>query len=474
VSHLSPVPSDPDELEAWLATVMGGSADRSFAERSNPEVSLPAPLTSPAVLTVKVALTDTEPPVWRRLRLPGDLKLDAVHDVLQEAMGWTDSHLHRFFAGPSFEDPYFVTEDDLEEGEEGTPEHQARLDQVLREPGDRIRYEYDFGDGWEHDVRLEELAPLVEDDRPRCLAGRRACPPEDVGGVPGFQALLAWHDAGRIAEALPDGFTSLEHALDWIPPDWDPAAFDADDVDLRLQAQHAAGDVLRRVRPEAFESFGRLGVGQEQIATWLDKAGRVPALTDSDLDDLTGPWRTLLAVIGGGVQLSKAGWLPAEQVAELCTALDINPVLAGKANRESNVRSLAGFRKVATQVGLLHKSKGVLAPTLKGIELGDDPAGLWAHIAQRMPVGRGEIAKDAGWFTLAALAGGVDQREVYDEVHRLLVDAGWQAGGQDIDRWSTPPLVWPTLDCLLGTRRMEIKRSPSWLQAAAAAALLTS
>ena len=474
MSHLTPVPSDPEQLKAWLATLGQDRISEILDARRNRPVTLPEGPSTPVRLTVKVTLNGTKPPVWRRLSLPGRITLDRLHDVLQESMGWTDSHLHRFYNGRLFDDPYFVTEYDLEEGDEGTPEDDVHLDQLLQEPGDRIRYEYDFGDGWEHDVRLEKVEPLGQDDRPICLAGARACPPEDVGGIGGFHELLTWHRAGRPAEALPPVFESPEDALGWIPLDWDPDAFDAADVDMHLVAQHQAAGVLERVRPEAMDSFLRLMQEQGQLAAWLGTAGRAD-LADNDLVDLAGPYRVLLQVIGGGVPLSKAGWLPAEYVAELCSALEIDPILAGKANRESNVKPLASFRKAVQQLGLLHTQQGLLTPTIKGIELRDDPAGLWKHIASRMPIGRSDLKKDAGWFALAALAGGVGQRGVYDATHALLVDAGWEEeSGEPIEYWATPPLVWPTLDCLLGTRRMDMRPDPAWLPAAAAYVVLTA
>lgn len=472
VSHLTPVPSDPEQLRAWLATLGQDRLSEILDARCNRPVTLPEGPSAPVRLTVQVTLNGTKPPVWRRLTIPGRITLDRLHDVLQESMGWTDSHLHRFYNGRSFEDPYFVTDDDIEEGDEGTPEDEVHLDQLLRERGDRIRYEYDFGDGWEHDVRLEKVEPLEHDDRPSCLAGARACPPEDVGGIGGFHELLTWHQAGRTAAALPPVFESVEDAESWLPPGWDPDAFDVADIDLRLMAQHEAGNVLDRVKPAAMESLLRLGADQRQVAAWLSSAN-ASVLRDEELEDLTGPYRSLLEVIGGGVPVSKAGWMPAEYVARLCSALEIDPILAGKANRERNVKPLASFRKAVQQLGLLHTQYGQLMPTVKGIQLRDDPARLWTHIASRMPIGRRDIAKDAGWFALTALAGGVGHRGVYDATHAMLVDAGWvQESGEPIEYWATPQLVWPTLDCLLGTRRMDVGPDPSWLPAAAADVLL--
>lgn len=89
-------------------------------------------------------------PVWRRLELPGDLTLPRVHDVIQAAMGWTDSHLHRFRTGSDPRSAYFITEFDLDDGDDGLLENDVRLDQLVAEKGDQLWYEYDFGDGWDH------------------------------------------------------------------------------------------------------------------------------------------------------------------------------------------------------------------------------------------------------------------------------------------------------------------------------------
>lgn len=203
--HLTPVPSDPEELRAWLQQMQesAGSPDLLAGFEDNEQVDLPDPPDTVRELTVKVTLRHTKPPIWRRLVVAGDTTLDAFHTVLQVAMGWSNSHLHRFYPGPDDRGPYFVTDFDQEEGDDGTPEDAVRVDQVLREPGDRLWYDYDFGDGWSHDVRLESVADISGEPLPRCLAGRLAGPPEDVGGLGGYEEVAAWHRAGRTEEAFP-------------------------------------------------------------------------------------------------------------------------------------------------------------------------------------------------------------------------------------------------------------------------------
>lgn len=98
-------------------------------------------------------------------------------------MGWGHSHLHKFFQGTVYERRKFLTDYDLSEGYEGISEFEVRVDQVLHKVGDKLRYEYDFGDGWDHTIEVEKVLPETL-SAPRCIGGRRACPPEDCGGVP--------------------------------------------------------------------------------------------------------------------------------------------------------------------------------------------------------------------------------------------------------------------------------------------------
>lgn len=140
---------------------------------------------------VRIDLKGTTPPLWRRLELASDLFLDDVHDVIQAAFGWSDTHLHQFGCGPEFyshDTECYLCPFEVQEGKTGVPEDQVRLDEVLVEIGDKLFYTYDFGDDWEHTVRLEAIV-RHGDSAPRatCTAGRRPGPAEDCGGVYGYQ-----------------------------------------------------------------------------------------------------------------------------------------------------------------------------------------------------------------------------------------------------------------------------------------------
>jgi hypothetical protein len=128
------------------------------------------------IVKLKVTLTGIRPPVWRRLLVPAAMTLRDLHDAIQASMGWDDAHLHDFeVAGEHYGDP--ATTDDV------TNEARLTLGQIRRAGAQRFKYTYDFGDDWEHIIVIEGTVARVEDQRyPTCIAGKRACPPEDCGG----------------------------------------------------------------------------------------------------------------------------------------------------------------------------------------------------------------------------------------------------------------------------------------------------
>lgn len=174
------------------------------------------------IYQIKITLKHSRPPIWRRLQVPADTTLGKLHDILQAAMGWTDSHLHAFHVGDI---SYGVS--DPEFPDEMKSERDARLDRIAAE-GDTIIYEYDFGDGWEHELWIEKVRPAEKGKRyPACLTGSRACPPEDCGGVFGYARLL---------EVLADPkHEEHEEMLEWIGEDFAPEAFDLDEVNQGLK-----------------------------------------------------------------------------------------------------------------------------------------------------------------------------------------------------------------------------------------------
>lgn len=183
---------------------------------------MPAKTETP-IYQLKVTLKDIRPPIWRRVQVPGDIELAELHEVIQTVMGWIGYHMHAFIIGG---EQFFHDRDTaMEVG--GRVIGRTRLNQVVRQANARFRYDYDFGDSWEHDILVEKILPPEPEARyPRCLAGKRACPPEDVGGAWGYE---------RFLKAIADP-NDPEHAdlLEWVGGEFDPEAFDVEETDAAL------------------------------------------------------------------------------------------------------------------------------------------------------------------------------------------------------------------------------------------------
>ena len=163
---------NPEEQRALLDRLLETGAVSIIETLKAPEPAVgPAPA-EVSGFRVRLDLRGTKPPVWRRLELRGDLTLPRLHDVIQAAMGWTDSHLHQFRTGSGPRSAYFITTFDLEEGEDGVLEDDVRLDQLVVHQGDRLGYEYDFGDGWDHQLTVERV--LAEPPAHARCTGARA------------------------------------------------------------------------------------------------------------------------------------------------------------------------------------------------------------------------------------------------------------------------------------------------------------
>ena len=188
---------------------------------------------------IKVTLNGTRPPIWRRLLVPGSLSLADLHDVLQAAVGWTDSHLHQFVTkGTCYGRPNPELAEFEEFGLEELDETAVRLDEVLRTKKDAMIYEYDFGDSWEHKIVLEKVLENVEGSLARsCIGGARACPPEDCGGVGGYANLL---------KIISDS-SHPEHGemLEWLGDRFDPERFDIAETNKVLARMKRRGPTTR-------------------------------------------------------------------------------------------------------------------------------------------------------------------------------------------------------------------------------------
>jgi len=473
VSDQQPVPTDPAAVKAWVASlsredlaaltqqVLGGGLGALLGvdeyNTGNRPIQLPDPPEQVSALTVTVELRGSKPRIWRRLRLPGDVTLEVVHLVLQAAMGWSDSHPHRFQPGGArgYTGPYFITAfDEEEEGDEGTREEAVRLDQVLREPGDRLTYLYDFGDGWEHLITLESVAPMTAEDRdPVCLGGARACPPEDVGGIHSHIELAAWLRAGAPADQVPEPFDDAEHAHGWLPVGYDPDAFDPAETTAAIRTWIRGEHVPWHGVPEPLAELvrGIRGPTWMQATDWLNTLGaREPVtLIDADLHLAARPWRAVLDAVGDGIRLTSAGYLPPAVVEQIAETSGITTWWIGKANREDLTYPVAFLRENSQALGLLRKSRGVLAPTARAKATAGDPHRLVTAVLDRFPVGKGFDA-EAGWLLLlAAAAGAADNAEVYTHIAQMLTDRGWRTRpGSDVTTAQARHGARATLDAL--------------------------
>ncbi len=178
-----------------------------------------------SIYQIKVTLRDSKPPIWRRILVRSDITLGELHHILQAVMGWWDYHLHQFIVGRTY---YGVPHPDYADFMDMCDESDVRLNQIA-DAGAKFVYEYDFGDSWEHILLVEKVLPLEPDQQyPVCIKGKRACPPEDVGGVWGYYGFL---------EAIQDpDHPEHEDYLEWIGEDFDPEAFDLDAVNAALRA----------------------------------------------------------------------------------------------------------------------------------------------------------------------------------------------------------------------------------------------
>jgi hypothetical protein len=175
------------------------------------------------IYQLKITLRDSKPPIWRRVLVDSSIKLSKLHQIIQVSMGWTDSHLHQFVVGE-----LYYTVPDPYASRPIADERSFELRQIASLENNKFFYEYDFGDFWEHIIVVEKiLPPDSEIQLPICIKGKRACPPEDVGGIWGYEAFL---------EAMNDPAHEQHNMLlEWWGGQFDPEAFDLDRINLELQ-----------------------------------------------------------------------------------------------------------------------------------------------------------------------------------------------------------------------------------------------
>ena len=178
------------------------------------------------VARLKITLDAVKPTVLRRVEVPFDIRLDRLHLTMQAALGWTNSHLYEIRAGDV---GWSTLYPEADWPEDFLDARKARLDKVMEDVGTKtLRHIYDFGDGWEHTIKIEQLTdPEPGALYPRLIAATGRCPPEDCGGPWGYAEFL---DA--IRDPAHERHTELK---EWIGCDFDP-----DNVDSEELAGHVA------------------------------------------------------------------------------------------------------------------------------------------------------------------------------------------------------------------------------------------
>lgn len=171
---------------------------------------------------LKISLDNVKPLIWRRFLVKSDIKLPDLHKVIQTVMGWTNSHLHQFIIGGKF-----YSEPDEESFTEYVDYRKTRLNQVLTGEKQSIKYEYDFGDGWEHKIVLEKVLSEHAGRYPVCLDGKRNRPPEDCGGPSGYEDLL------KVISNPED--EEYDEMMEWLGPGFDPEYIDIKEINKMLR-----------------------------------------------------------------------------------------------------------------------------------------------------------------------------------------------------------------------------------------------
>ena len=294
---------------------------------------------------IKVSLIGAQPPIWRRLLIEPDTTFQDIHRIIQLAMGWQVSHLHLFQA----QDGRLLG--DLAEDEDSMlnveDESAVAVSSLLTRGGQSLKYEYDFGDSWEHDVKLEKILPgNQEHPLPRCIKAVGQCPPEDVGGLPGFYDFLeAMEEAAHPAH---------DAAREWRGGEWfDPEYVNLDQINEDLLERHALfAEYANDEPPMAAIDF--CGLSPNQMHELLQNPFNCPAVfkplfnaeaANQVLD--TAPVirmaKVLVAALEGkGIRLTSKGNLPLKQVQTMI-----------QAGGEETVFPMGRFRKTRSEEHVL-------------------------------------------------------------------------------------------------------------------------
>ncbi len=331
-------------------------------------------------MRVRLDLKGAKPPIWRRIDIRSDLRLDNVHQVIQASFEWMDYHLYRFSIGG---DPFdwksecFVGPgDDDDSTERIVTSDEVRLDETLAKPGDVLHYVYDYGDCWDIRILLEEILP-------------------------------------------------------------DPAQFDVDEVNDNL-SEFSSGEAGLELRPDLTILISRL-TGKVQV----DAQARAQSLTQEPLTSADArehaltPIMWFLQYVGTtGLTLTAAGYLRPVDVIAAAGQIPAASWWYGERNRESQTIPVLYFREGLQSIGLLRKAKGRLDLTKAGTKAMSDPEVLWRHLIERLPAGKpGTFAGHAGLLLLLQVASSpAGAKDPYARIAAALNSVGWRAHGDKLVR----------------------------------------
>lgn len=171
----------------------------------------------------KISLKGSKPIISRTILVESNRTFYEFHHIIQIAMGWINYHLFQFMAkGNCISDPSMVDYKDIIDSKE------IRLNEIFTEEGEKIEYEYDFGDGWKHIIKLEKIVLIkLNNIYPVCIRGKRRCPPEDCGGIWGYQNLIEVMGNKK----HPD----YKEMKEWLGGEFDPEEFNIEEINEELK-----------------------------------------------------------------------------------------------------------------------------------------------------------------------------------------------------------------------------------------------
>lgn len=478
------------------------------------------------MLSVLVDLEHSFPQVWRRIEVAGDLRLDQFHDVISQAMGWDDVHLHGFrsaFRGDAgVVMPTLLTDAELDDDDlvadmreyrdsvegagrsvrtTGIHESQVQVGEVLADVGDVLHYDYDMACAWRHVISVEGVRiRLPGEPRAALLAGERACPPEDCGGVWTYNDIVAVL-TGEAVERLQTHPDDVLDQIDWLPDDFDPEVFELEKAKERV----VAVDLFDL--PPPMPPLDTLTPAVGDLVGACDTKGRralAHLLADAGLDALTlltehrralqaTSERPALSVVDTAAALVAGGGPGASLPAELDDATCEPMVAPFRALLDAVSGTRGGVaagddcpfprRLVATAVALklvtCSRGKLVLHPSLGGDGCQvESPRGLATVIARNLPLGEVPHEIDAGTLALLCAASGVTKHEVLGSdnrfgphpkrvshlCHTVMEDAGWRTRAGRVSEetvafWADE--TWTVLSLLSGGGGFAPQRHPS-------------